>query len=122
MPRPFFTHLRGHELIERSKGYEAIVSIVGYWSAWCTIITCPVCKKRVADTHIGFKFANHENFLSHMDSHSKEERNLHAKEVSEMLRPYLSGKERWPCSVRKIGERLFGELEEAGVLPAEESE
>jgi len=58
-----------------------------------------------------------------MDGHPKEEQILHAEEISEMLRPFLSGKKKlWPYSVGEIRERFRIELQEAGVTPAEESE
>jgi hypothetical protein len=116
----FDDHLDEHELIDCSKGYEAIISVVGYWYYGGTI-TCPVCKKPVADKYLAYGLAHHKHFLGHMDGHSKEERNLHAKEVSEMLRLYRS-RPFWPHLDQKILERILGELEEVGVLPAEESE
>ena len=96
-------HIKEHELIQRVKGYNEIVAVWGYWSVY-GVITCPVCNERVCGPNDG-----HNKFFRHVRSHSETERAQHAKELSEMLQPYLSGKET-TCSPEVL--EIFKEIRE----------
>ena len=104
-PGSLRSHLRKHELVERAKGYNAIVAVYLCW-AYEGITTCPVCNERVCGPD-----DSQYNFFRHLFLHSKTERAQHAKELFEMLQPYLLGKTGFCCV--KIPEILQEIREEA---------
>jgi len=113
------SHLRNHELLERSKGYEVISAAFGRWEAEGVAI-CPICKKQVCPA--GFYPFVH--IVRHVDEHTTEERREHAIEIAQMFRPYLVGQETddWNETDRILKWNLDPEfrarVEEAGVLSA----
>ena len=80
-------HLREHELLERSKEYEKIVAFLGVWQG-DGVATCPICRKMVC-TKNGYDF----QFMLHVDQHTKVERAMHAAEIAQSFKPYLTGQE-----------------------------
>jgi hypothetical protein len=117
------SHLSGHELLERSKGYEVICAAFGRWEAQ-GVATCPICKTQVCTIRTeGFPFLH--SIVRHVDVHTNEERREHAIEIAQMFRPYLMGQEEtgvWNDTNRILKWNLDPEfrarVEEAGVLSA----
>jgi hypothetical protein len=114
------SHLREHELLERSKGYEVICAVFGRWEA-DGVATCPICKKQVCTED----FSILHKIIYHVDNHMTEQRREHAVEIAQMFRPYLLGQEKayvWNGSDRILKWNLDPEfrarVEEAGVLSA----
>jgi hypothetical protein len=58
------------------------------------------------------------DFLVHLEDHSKEERALHAPLISNMLRPYLIGKETFARHDDAYF-KLRAELEEVGAIQSD---
>jgi len=107
-PGDIYKHLETHELVERSKGYHAIISCQRWWPSRGKT-TCPICKEQ--------KNQLAEFFPEHLASkHSKEERAEHRLEISEMLQPYLSREERVRTWWRDQFNLLRKEFEESGSL------
>jgi hypothetical protein len=113
-------HLNGHELLERSKGYEVICAALDGWEAW-GVATCPICKKQVCTE----RFTHLILIVHHVDKHTAEERLEYAVEIAQMFRPYLLGKEK--LDVQEYRYRILdwnldpefcARVEEAGVLSA----
>lgn len=111
----FRQHLKSHELMDRSKGHEAIKTVeIGYmWDRG--IATCPICQEQVCgpDDYI-------RQFTKHLEHHSKEERGVHAFELAEIFRPFLSRQRSWGywgSPVANFGIMMEAELQEAGVVP-----
>ncbi|KAH7336588.1 hypothetical protein BKA65DRAFT_37112 [Rhexocercosporidium sp. MPI-PUGE-AT-0058] len=113
-------HLKSHELIDRAKGFEAIAAVnrsghfkLGYEYGFAT---CPLCQKQVCGqgSYIW-------SFASHLADHSKEERVVHAMELAELFRPYISKKRAWDygwvAPGADFGRMIEAELQEAGVVP-----
>jgi hypothetical protein len=115
---PFGLHLRAHDLLERSKGYEIIVATgYHYWPAWGPA-TCPICKTLFRD-YMG------NEIVMHLDRHSIEERIMFAPDIAQLFRPYLTGQEEihiwdWANRVLKWNQdpEFRARVEEAGILPA----
>jgi hypothetical protein len=118
--RGFYPHIRGHELVQRSEGYETICALCRFWSVF-GLCTCPICHERLTATGSGSCIYNGE-LLSHLVHHTKEERAFHATVLSKMLRPYLIGKETF-CSNNDahIFHQLRTELEEVGAIQSDGS-
>ena len=108
--RAFRVHITGHELIERAKGFCTIVAIFGNWISY-GVASCPVCTQKVCGPD-GYD----EYIIKHLCLHTKSERAMHAREIREMLQPYLSGKAtlgvHWQGYIQEIREGL----EEGGFL------
>lgn len=109
-------HLRTHELVDRSRGYEAMITVKKYW-CHSGLATCIICQKPVSTPKDRIQVL----FYHLLYSHSKEERAAHAIGLAEMLRPLLLEKVHWEDVSPQWG-KLFGmtikvELEEAGALP-----
>jgi len=115
-------HLRQHELIDRSKGYEMIIAF-GMWDDGVGVATCPVCKSKIGirDSYPYISYA-----IFHVeDMHSSKERNEHAVHLAQMFRPYLTGQLRtsWSRADEKISKwtidpEFRARVEESGVLSA----
>ncbi|PVH77309.1 hypothetical protein DL98DRAFT_656855 [Cadophora sp. DSE1049] len=101
-------HMGSHELIDRSKGYEAIQKV--RWLSWVYgPATCPICR---------VQFTASYNDFGHLEQHSKEERLSTATEIAEIFRPCLARKFEWVyCGGERFGAMISAELEEAGVMP-----
>jgi hypothetical protein len=113
------SHLREHELLERSKGYEMIVAFFGQWSL-DGVATCPICRGMVS------KYYQFSLFVSHLMEHTRAERIMHAPEIAQLFRPYLTGQEKgetWDGTNRILEWYLDPEfrarVEEAGGLSVE---
>lgn len=110
------THLRTHELMEKSKGYDACWALVGYSKfIFHGVATCPVCHEQVCGPSQFLR-----DFTEHLNHHTKEQRAAHGIELATMLQPFLTGKtnysenvENWLIELSTVRE----ELEEAGVIP-----
>jgi hypothetical protein len=109
------SHLPQHELIERVKGYDAIMALDHDWSA-IGAATCPVCRERVCNSN-----DSNSDFIKHVyNLHTKYERAMHATELGEILQLYLLGGERvFGC--RKEFQELRNELE-GGFIPSPANE
>jgi hypothetical protein len=100
-----------HELLERSKGYEIIISALGSWYKR-GIATCPICRAKSSSIFIS----------DHVDGHTVEDRREHAVEIAQMFRPFLTGKETAAYfGISKIvgwneDPKFRARVEEAGVL------
>jgi hypothetical protein len=105
-------HLLQHELIDRVKGYDAIIAVShGHWSSRGTA-TCPVCRERVYDSNYSDSV-----FIKHVyNLHTKSERAMHATELGEILQACLSSN-LWVYPVRNECQELSKELE-GGLIPA----
>lgn len=110
------SHLRGHELLERSKGYEVICAALDVWEGW-GVATCPICKSQ--------EYAIPLLIAQHVDKHTTEERREHAIEIAQMFRPYLMGQEKivdWNGTNRiwkwNLDPEFRARVEEAGVFSA----
>ena len=111
-------HLRAHDLLERSKGYE-IINAAGDHPllAWGPA-TCPICKTLFGDISVS-------NVIMHLDRHSIEERIMFAPDIAQLFRPYLTGQEEifyWYL-IDKVLEwnqdpEFRARVEEAGILSA----
>ncbi|KAH6702919.1 hypothetical protein BKA61DRAFT_582047 [Leptodontidium sp. MPI-SDFR-AT-0119] len=103
-------HLESHELIDRSKGFEAIRAVVDdYCFPWGTA-TCPICREQVCDPDDYIS-----RFANHLGDHSKEERAVHPFELAEIFRPFISQQRPWDRP--NFGIMIEAELQEAGVIP-----
>jgi hypothetical protein len=114
-------HLRTHDLLERSKGYKKIVAFFGSWMFYGAngVATCPICRKLVCTEKVHYGY-----FIDHVDQHTKEERAMHAAEIAQLLRPYLTGQESMHSlhSTERIlrwtmNPEFRARCEEAGVFP-----
>lgn len=112
-----FDHLIQHDILERSKGYEAIVAACGKWPSWGAV-ACPICCKKLSESRIDSR--NSQAFLSHMACHSDNEVAMHAADFFEMLRPYLVGKVRAWTTAELFLLKVQQILEEEGVIYAKE--
>jgi hypothetical protein len=112
--RDYYCHLPGHELVQRSEAYEAIVALYVNWPSY-SVCTCPICDEKLAWRAYPKDLRPfNSDFLVHLENHSKEERALHAAPISKMLRPYLIGKETF-CTDAHIFHKLRAELEEVSI-------
>jgi len=82
----FRNHITEHSLLQRSKGYPAIRSVIGLWPTF-RIADCPICQKRVCEKgdFIPNQFIRHVGY-----SHSTAERVGHAVELGELLHPLFT--------------------------------
>ncbi|KAG4442903.1 hypothetical protein IFR05_001607 [Cadophora sp. M221] len=107
-------HLGSHELVDRSRGFEAIAVVVASFWVCRGIATCPICREQVCAP------ADYiDQLVTHIKHHSKEERGVHAFELAEMFRPFLSQQLRWDhwaSPVADFGKMIEAELQEAGVI------
>ncbi|KAL2063752.1 hypothetical protein VTL71DRAFT_5557 [Oculimacula yallundae] len=114
-------HLEYHELIDRSKGFEALESINK--EQWLRgnrysngLATCPVCRTQVCGPE-----GTIAQFANHLELHTREERGLHGTELAEIFRPFLTNmiKWNWLCCTSSTSFRTMirAELEEAGAIP-----
>ncbi|KAH9212676.1 hypothetical protein DL95DRAFT_391180 [Leptodontidium sp. 2 PMI_412] len=111
----FHQHLTSHELMDRSKGYEAIQAVPNSSDFVLGTATCPICREQVCgpDDYI-------RQFTKHLEHHSKEERGVHAFELAEIFRPYLSRQRSWGYwgyPGADFGIMMEAELQEAGLVP-----
>lgn len=108
-------HLRSHELVERSKGYEAI-TVCTKWTDYGRV-TCPICQKSRFITLPNDEQPKQptEQLIQHLMEHSKKDRMLHIEEIFQILRPYYTKGLVW-YGFREHFENIARELEEAGVM------
>lgn len=109
-------HLEDHDLLERSKGYEAIVMLCRWWKS-SGAASCPICRQQICD-----RTQEIDLFLGHLATHSSAERMEHAPILSQMLRPYLSKKQTWPSTwhwkeMRFVDAEITKQLEQELEIP-----
>ena len=104
-------HVQRHDLLERSKGYRAIVGTFGDWEHR-GVAKCPICKKVVC------KRRNYVyDFIDHLGTkHGKESRIMHAVELGQSLWPFLMGEERENVAWKEYGPKFTAEFREAGII------
>jgi len=108
-------HLEVHELVERSQGYEAIVAYHGSWKKWGKAF-CSLCQKHIQLTRDEYG-AHIIDFMLHLHHHSKEDRKFHAKELFQVLRPFLKKGEAM-CGKEAEFDIIRQDIEQAGMMEA----
>lgn len=120
--RQMMVHLKQHELLQRSKGYEMIVAYLGTWQEY-GVATCPICREPKSSLELGIWY-----IIRHVDKHTKEERIKHAADLAQIFRPYLTGQE--PMVTWKSTDTIFkwnldpefrARVEESGILARDPS-
>ncbi|KAK0115632.1 hypothetical protein ONS95_000098 [Cadophora gregata] len=108
-------HMKSHEFIDRSKGYEAIEKFLDVRTWFYGLATCPICQLQFHNSHFD------PAFFPHLRQHSKEERISKATDLAEIFRPCLSKKAEWnDCASDEFGAMITADLEEAGMISSAE--
>ncbi|KAE8450608.1 hypothetical protein EG329_005952 [Mollisiaceae sp. DMI_Dod_QoI] len=81
---PSSGHIRTHDIVERSKGYDALIEN-GYddYDSGRGKATCPICQKLVCKKNDYLS-----DFIHHVNEHSKEERKPYIAGLWECIRPF----------------------------------